>query len=118
MKNIFENAYFGKPYRTRNERKAILLQVHNCATLAIDFDSHTVTHDYKMDGTSVFNCHDLDIVGEWKEEINEEELAKNAEKYADEAPMTGTIPNGYNTPCFDECDIADAYKAGYREAKT
>ena len=25
MKNIFENAYFGKPYKTRDGRKAILL---------------------------------------------------------------------------------------------
>lgn len=48
----------------------------------------------------------LDIVSEWKENINEEELGKIAWDYID----------SQNMPCRYEETSREAFKAGYRKA--
>lgn len=73
MNNIFKNAYFGKEYRTRDGRKAIF---HRNANDKVWYLIKEDIHDripYNADGTCRGdNCHD--IVAEWQEEVNEEEL--------------------------------------------
>lgn len=108
MENIFKDAKFGDKFRTRDGRMAILLQTHNCAVIAINFDSYAVTHDYKMDGTSVFNCHDLDIVSKWQEPINEKELKELARHFADDE---------MNISISERNGRYAGYQAGYRKAK-
>ena len=112
MNNIFENAYLGKPYKTRDGKRAILLQVNNCANLAIDFETHAVTHDYKLDGTSLWSCDNLDIVSEWQEEINEEELDRMADEY-----VVAECDYHEGLTVYQQSLIKCAYKAGYRKAK-
>lgn len=51
MGNIFKDYYFGKPYMTRCGERALLLQVNNCAQLAVKFGSTATTNYYKLDGT-------------------------------------------------------------------
>lgn len=114
MENIFENAYFGKAYKTRDERKAIYINestIDKGAVLIVYEDSLS-THRIMKDGHywATPNIESgNDIVSEWQEEINEVEL----EKIALEA-----VPRSYP---FDMTDVAEpkreAFKAGYRKAK-
>lgn len=73
-KNIFENAYFGKPYKTRGEKKAIYWR-H-----AYRHHLFTESGPIECDDSGKFSscCPDLstqfDIVGEWKEEVDKEKL--------------------------------------------
>lgn len=48
MENIFENAYFGKPYKTRNGRKAIYLGSNgkDGHSLMLDKDDSKKPHHY------------------------------------------------------------------------
>lgn len=104
MNNIFKNVYFVKPYRTRDNRKAIILQK------TFDYDDITqkgfivATNDWQgtytsypidMDGkTQCWNNQrpeDLldgsDLVSEWIDETNEEklkELARTNNPYSTE----------------------------------
>lgn len=123
MNDIFKNAYFGKAYRTKDGRKAILLQK------TFDYDDITqrgfivATNDWKgiyssypidMDGKMQCWSHQRpedifvggDIVSEWHEEINEEKLDKMAYDYAD-----------YNVDEDEDMrKVMCHYKAGYRKA--
>lgn len=129
MNNIFENAYFGKAYKTRNGRKAILLQK------TFDYDGITqrgfivATNDWKgiyssypidMDGKmqcwSNQRPEDIsvggDLISEWQEHINDEKLDEITKEY---------LQLNVLYRC-DECEqmfidmIGEAYKAGYRKA--
>lgn len=105
-KNIFENAYFGKAYKMRNGNKAIFHRNNNRTWYLICEEIHDRI-PYNVDGTSRGdNC--FDIVSEWQEEINEEELAKIAEEssktvYTAFMKLIGIWISGF--------------KAGYRKAK-
>lgn len=113
MKNIFENAYFGKSYKTRDGKKAI----YHGSKKYKSSDGKVWTYHYLMiepENVDVFgedmviNHYDAyindngigrfanlkyykdsgvnakyDIISEWKEPINEEELDKLAEAYAE-----------------------------------
>lgn len=69
MKNMFENSYFGKPYRTRNGRKAIYIKkvfgiiYHH--QLVLDDGDIEVYHNF---GKRFYGDNGLDIVSEWQEE--------------------------------------------------
>lgn len=104
MNNIFENAYFGKQYKTRDGRKALLLQVNNCAVLAVQFDSEAITNDYKLCGKHLHGCDNLDIISEWKEEIDEEKLERLRNEWWQTAKYQSNL--GY----------VDCFNAGYRKA--
>lgn len=85
MNNMFENAYFGKAYKTRDGRKAYFrhyqhgdLRPYMCL---IDGEEHW----YRLNGKNYVWKEDdydnpIDIVSEWQETINEEELDRLVRK--------------------------------------
>lgn len=86
MVNIFENAYFGKPYKTRDNRKAIFIgkfEDGDPFTLRYPYVFHVENTRpdsiiyYNSEGNTE-NINAASIVPEWQEEISEE-----FEKYAD-----------------------------------
>ena len=110
MKNIFENAYFGKPYKTRDCRKAIYLTKYKHGELVNELaieDSEAGRRFYLYADNGSFyhkpSCED--IVSEWQEEINEEELNSLAEEYV------------HNSRPLLDGDAISCFKAGYRKAK-
>lgn len=120
MNNIFENAYFGKVYITRDGRKAIykdtffrksyetdaLVQFHKLMVDGGDEDGNDIIA-FMNNGKRGTKCQGIDIVSEWKEEINEKKLDELAYRWA------------YNTSgTYVKWEqLQDAYKAGYRKAK-
>ena len=70
---MFENAYFGKLYKTRDGRKAIYIQEDCCIV-----EGNINTLSYFDDGhynISLEEC-DIDIVSEWQESIDKDKLDK------------------------------------------
>lgn len=114
--NIFENAYFGKPYKTRDGRKAIFIQPYG---YWVAIQDEINTHSYFEDGHILLDGkeHPLDIISEWEEEISEEELNKLAERDVSKRLKNAKLMV-YITPrgVFTCPDLTDIYKAGYREA--
>lgn len=119
MENIFENAYFGKPYKTRDGRKALYLDSFYRLTgekhvLAIEHMEDNLLYVFSDGMYEPVGAIDdrkennNDIISEWQEEINEEELDKLAYDYCPEERTWATI-NGYKE--------RDAFRAGYRKAK-
>lgn len=73
--NIFENAYFGKAYKTRDGRKAIFW--HNKENFNFCLLDQGI-HIYNNNGISTYSPDNyIDIVSEWQEEISEEKLEKS-----------------------------------------
>lgn len=106
MKNLFENAYFGKAYKMRNGNKAIFHRNVNNRTWYLICEEIHDRIPCDADGTCRGdNC--FDIISEWQEEINEEELDKFAYDYCPEERTWATV-NGYKE--------RDAFRAGYRKA--
>ena len=115
MYNIFENAYFGKAYKTRKGDKALFQYKDSC-------HAHLFTElediDVYLDGTidSRFFDTNLDIVSEWKEEINEKELDDDNlnklawQKYPDDDDDDTCL---YGISKLEE---REAFKIGYRKA--
>ena len=71
MKNIFENAYFGKIYKTRDNRKALYINCSkksNIHHLVVENDFMS-ERAYWEDGHNDFDRNDRkeDIVSEWPE---------------------------------------------------
>lgn len=109
MKNIFKNAYFGKQYKTRDGRKAIYT-IMSCDSHWLAIQDTSFTWEYNDNGeliTGIDNA--MNIISEWDEEIDEEELDKLATEY---------VKNIYQD---DYCDFleqeGEAFKAGYRKAR-
>lgn len=71
MENIFKDAYFGKPYVTKDGRKALYVKggvfVHY---LAVKDSIDTVTYD--QFGTTYFEDEDWNIVSEYNGTANEQ----------------------------------------------
>ena len=85
MNNIFENAYFGKSYKTREGKRAILIGF-NPLVVALDDISNKGGYYYREfedgrinDDTYPTVETKFDIVSEWQGEIREEKLDKLAE---------------------------------------
>lgn len=78
MKNVFENAYFGKQYRLRNGKMAIYIDKRHYHYLIVE--GGCITFPYNDDGSS-HAFDELDVVSEWNEPINEEELDEPAKDY-------------------------------------
>lgn len=123
MKNIFENAYFDKPYRTKDDRKAIYLgknSAQNFHCLSVDDDKECTYHLYKNNGQVEYPFADgLDIVSEWHESIDEEkiidelvsEIYDDSDDNDDDEPVYGIYPSNLKNIYRDGCI------AGYRKAK-
>lgn len=114
MNNIFNNAYFGKAYKTRDERKAL----YHC----FDGQYHRLFTEERCDFSPY--CDDngkhlthseeesrFDIISEWKEPIDEEELDALAEEYDSKVPHFINCDTGYTI----NYRIKEAYKAGCRK---
>lgn len=88
MENIFKDAYFGKPYKTRGEKKAIYIHHYKDSEGGdmhyLIIDGSVVTYVWGADGKIApnYNNSGLDIVSEWKEEVDDEELDGLAEEYS------------------------------------
>lgn len=82
-KNIFENACFGKVYKTRDGRKAIFLGVSKSHQSCYEFriEGYTTNSYFGFDGSYLVNHREshCDIVSEWQEPIDEVELDRLAE---------------------------------------
>lgn len=88
MTNIFKNACFGKAYKTRDGRKAVFYNHHNgyarekANYVTMILENQESIYRWYYDGTATDYQEHLDIVSEWNEPINEEELDELAEQYA------------------------------------
>lgn len=87
MKNMFKNAYFGKAYKTRDNKKALFLGKDDYLPAYLLFvDDCMMLSDYDVNGVPLdinnMPCpkSNLCIISEWQEEITEEELDKLAEE--------------------------------------
>lgn len=118
MKNIFENAYFGKAYKTRDGRKALYQQKD------IDKPGSYVWIDdidgifyIGVDGFYLDNNKESkwDIVSEWEEDIDEEELDRLAYK-----KLLEEIKIAKQSESLGQCygvDFVSGFKVGYKTAK-
>lgn len=122
MEKIFENAYFGKAYKTRDGRKAVYWRKFDFGHRLIDEKLHCslFAHDDGRVQAGVDN--NADIVSEWQEEISEEELDKLAKEYSDRE-LKEFENDSYWGTCADKvvCSAREegtyiAFKAGYRKA--
>ena len=119
MNNIFKNAYFGKPYKTRDGRKAIYNFHSSGGFHDIIIDGEGISYHFEDHTNGIINLpinqqpnvdyrSPIDIVSEWKEPIDEETLDKIAsELYPDDNPVINLLMK----------EMQNAYKAGYRKAK-
>lgn len=132
MNNIFENAYFGKSYKTRDGKKA--LYQRNFLSKYIepsDGREHYISLHTVMTEQYIWQVDDegkredlrrmssnLDIVSEWQEEINAkelEELANRATKKDNEErryEYRDPVDIGIRKTAFKR-----GFEAGYRKAK-
>lgn len=112
MENIFENAYFGKPYKTRDGSKAIFIckRTDNAIwdlsqPFACVVEGYGEIWNYYPNGR-LYRIENFttesDIVSEWQESIDEEKLNELAEEYF----YSLNRDNG----------AKEHFKAGYRKA--
>lgn len=78
MENIFENAYYGKPYKAKNGIKAFYHRVFGKIVYCMLEDCRELV-PYTLDGKCQGDDYH-DIVSEWTEETDEEELKEKAAK--------------------------------------
>lgn len=83
MENIFENAYFGKAYKTRDGRKAIYIYKEKISPFKHALSLGGVMNAmYEDDGSYDCSVHDADIVSEWQKEVDEKAPAYTYEQMA------------------------------------
>lgn len=122
---LFENAYFGKPYKTRDGRKALYLDSFYRLTgeknvLALEHMEDNLLYVFPdgiyepKDAINGRKENPIDIVSEWQEPINEEELNELA--YISFPKLYIPI-SGEGIVDTNE-DYREAFKAGYRKAKS
>lgn len=113
MTNIFENAYFGKPYKTRDGEMAMYIRagVDEYGRTYHDLETADYTISARCDGTERFAINESseDIVGEWNESVTDEYVTDFAQKlYPDNNPITNLIMK----------EMQNAFIKGYNTAKT
>lgn len=121
MNNIFKDAYFGKAYKTGDGRKAIYIQAcHNDG----EFHNELVVSEisgrkfglYRDDGSFYTKESHENIVSEWQEEINEEELDRLARIEGAKA-INHFVNREQPKFAFEGADlVSGAFKAGYYKA--
>lgn len=113
MESIFENAKFGDKFKTRDGRMALYLEdaaTYGKYQLAIDGLAE-VFYLISCDDSGMCKQNtDFDIVGKWKEPIDEEELTEMANTYMLHPDRT---IESYSLLT----EMMEAFKAGYRKAK-
>lgn len=112
MNNIFKNAYFGKAYKTRDGRKALFCRKDDDV---FDLETEDAYNPVRADGHFLYTKEGYesccDIVSEWTEEVNDEELDELAANYSQEDTLCQGIKEGYSCP-----GLIKAFKAGYHRA--
>lgn len=122
-KNIFENAYFGKAYKTRDGKKAVLISLSNfSALLSMELDMSgisSVTIPCGLDGKirDKFLSSDQDIVSEWEEDIDEEHLDDLAYDYNEERQPNYWWEDDCTVCVCEASEVRKAFEAGYKVAK-
>lgn len=116
MNNIFENAYFGKVYKTRDGHKAIYIYKETIYPFRHALSLGGVVNAmYKENGLydmekEVDNYH-ADIVSEWEESVDEKELDDMANDFG------LTIGDPMNFHQAERINYAIiGFKAGYHKA--
>lgn len=105
--NLFQSAYFGKPYRTRDGRKArfvINMGEHYGHPYRLVIEGEYNFFNYDEHGMMLNIERGFDIVSEWQEEINEEELDELADA------ETCRESDEFNTYLDDILSLLDGYK--------
>ena len=73
MKNIFENAYFGKAYKTRSGQKAIYLFSSGCGAYCITEEFKNTVRYFHLDGIPYdfenSKYRGEDIISEWEQVV-------------------------------------------------
>lgn len=117
MNNIFENTYFGKPYKTRGGRRALYLGEIKEDTKPLKhilniegYGSIKDTSEFLNDGSAFGIDSQFDIISEYQLEVNEEELDKLAYTFANNNELLDSLHISDNA---DIDDLAIAYKAGF-----
>ena len=112
--NIFQSAYFGKAYKTRDGRKAIYIQEDCCIV-----EGNRDVFSYFDDGhfsIPLEEC-DIDIVSEWQEPIDKDKLDKitieEKNKYKERLPFYYEFPHSENDLNIRCIGFIDGFKAGY-----
>lgn len=107
MNNIFQNAYFSKPYKTRDGRKALYLFSTGCGVYCITENFHNKTRYYHFNGIpydfEFSKYRGEGIVSEWT--FDDEKLDILAWNNADSLEIGKPITIN---------DVVRAYKAGFR----
>lgn len=85
MKNIFENAYFGKAYKTRDGRKAIFVNWSDTRKkvylYVLERDMEFFGEEmYELDGVTSGVSTPHDIISEWEELVEEDKYDKIAQE--------------------------------------
>lgn len=127
MKNIFENAYFGKAYKTRDGRKAVLISYNQrrpdepyvCAVACYLNESiKSNCYNFNEFGKRRYGAtSNYDIVSEWEEEIDEEELDRLAEEYIQGFDYAIEISPNLLSLKKDRALAKSMFKVGYKAAK-
>lgn len=115
MDNIFEGAYFGKPYKTHDGRKAIYYHCRSDSTHELIVEACGPVIIYWSNGETTHNVNNkrLDIISKWTEDVNEEELDKLVEIEFPYFPDKTNLDKAYNKIIHD---LRIAFKEGYRKA--
>lgn len=117
MNNIFENAYFGKAQKTRDGRQAIYT-IMSCGSHWLTIQDTSFTWEYNDNGKLASNIDNaLDIVSEWEETINEEELDRLAEEYIQGFDYAIEISPNLLSLKKDRALAKSMFKVGYKAAK-
>lgn len=124
MSKLFKDTYFGKPYKTRGEEKALYSHYDdncNLHELFTSFGFVWVDDEGFVDEEHLCLDHPNDIVSEWPEKINEEELEEYAESasegfWSDDMEMFDG--NHLEKEIYYVCKrcYKAGIKAGYRKA--
>lgn len=109
--NIFEGARFGDKFRTRDGRRVLYLGKNGDDLFphCVYVENEAITFWVQDDGSISLSLPDrpTDIVGKWKEPIDDGKLDRLASSYAIRECL---FENAYE-------DVCNAYRAGYRKAK-
>lgn len=118
MENIFKNAYLGKAYKTRDGHKAVFYNHHNSYVreranyVTMILEDHESIYRWYYDGTAADYQEHLDIISEWEDETNEEELDKMAIEECDKI-LKDEIFSYNGAECVVLSDAEKCWKLGY-----
>lgn len=115
MENIFKDAHLGKAYKTRAGHKAVFYNHHaayaseRAKYVTMILENREGIYRWYYDGTAFEGQEYLDIISEWQEEVNDEEIKKLAEDYISEHFEE-------YEPLVTWGEKIAVYKAGYKKA--